>query len=522
MPGKFYITTAIDYPNNRPHIGHAFEKIGADVQTRYRRMQGYDTHFLIGNDENTVKVSKRAAELGRDTQSYVNEMAGHFKTAWRQLNISNDDFIQTSEARHHAGCREFMQRVFDAGYIYRKAYTALYCEGCESFKTPKDLEDGRCPNHVGSPLRTLEEENYFFALSRFRDRLLELYSREPDFIQPATRRNEIVSLVEREGLEDISITRQNLDWGIPTPFDPSQSIYVWFDALLNYITGVGYGSDASMFRKWWPADMHVIGKDITRFHCALWPAMLMAADLPLPGRVQVHGFVLLRGEKMSKSLGNVVDPMDLYERFGSDAFRYFFMRECPFTGDGDFSYERFAAVYDSDLANNIGNLFSRTITMCLKYFDGHIQGNAGCTRAHYGDVDIASVVAAVQAKVEACEYNLALGTIWQQVLDPANRVIDRTKPWELATRDRAACERVLLGLAETLRVASILIRPFLPTAAEKIHAGFDYAAPFDSLRFEDAAKAPADSIDLRVTATLVDGKVPQLFPRLPSPGKAQK
>jgi methionyl-tRNA synthetase len=520
MPDKFYITTAIDYPNNRPHIGHAFEKIGADVQARYRRMQGYDTHLLIGNDENTVKVSKRAAELGRDTQSYVDEMAGHFKAAWRSLGISNDDFIQTSEQRHKVGCQKFIQAVYDAGYIYKKAYESLYCEGCEAFKTAKDLVDGRCQNHPNQELKQLREENYFFALSRFRDQLLELYRERPDFIQPETRRNEIVSLVEG-GLEDISITRTHIDWGIRVPFDPEQTIYVWFDALLNYITGVGYGTDPEKFARWWPAEMHVIGKDITRFHCALWPAMLIAAGVPLPHRVQVHGFVMTRDEsgqlaKMSKSLGNVVNPMDLYDRFGSDPFRYFFMRECPFTGDGEFSYERFITVYNSDLANNLGNLYSRTVAMCLRYFEGDLKGAAptASTDVFHG-TGLDQTISGVRQAVERCEYNSALAGIWQGVLDPANRYIDHTRPFELAKSDRPACLKVLRNLAEVLRMAAILCRPFIPPTAETIYNGFNYSKPFGTTRFEDVASASEQS-NLVVTAQLKDGKVSPLFPRIES------
>ena len=514
MADSFYITTAIDYPNNPPHIGHAFEKIGADVQARYRRMQGYDTYFLIGNDENTVKVSKRAAELGKDPKQYVDEMAGVFKATWKKLEISNDEFIQTSEQRHHAACRQFISRVFDAGAIYKKPYEALYCEGCEEFKRTRDLENGRCQNHPNLELRALEEENYFFALSRFRDQLLKLYQRHPEFIQPETRRNEIISLVEG-GLEDISITRQHIDWGIRTPFDPDQTVYVWFDALLNYVTGVGYGCDRETFSRRWPAQMHVIGKDITRFHCALWPAMLMAAGVELPQRVQVHGFVLLKGEKMSKSLGNVVDPMELSDRFGADAFRYFLMRECPFTGDGEFSYDRFTSVYNADLANNIGNLYSRTLTMCLRYFEGRLEGAARVAPREVVDQEtLRDVVREIQTRFEACEYNVALTIVWQHILDPANRYIDRTKPFELIKTDREACQRVLVNLAEVLRAAAILLKPVLPATAQKIYRGFNYPGDFNTARLEHIASPPLLPSELQVTAELKDGRVPPLFPRI--------
>ncbi len=341
--GRFYITTAIDYPNSRPHIGTAFEKIGADAQARFQRMEGKTVHFQMGNDENTIKVSQLAEELGVQPKPYVDDMARQFQEVWKALEISFDNFIQTSEPRHAVGCQKFIQAVYDAGDIYKKAYTGLYCNGCESFKTEKELTpEGRCPNHPNAPLRVVEEENYFFRLSAFRDRLLAHYAANPQFIQPESRRNEIVNLVE-SGLQDVSISRKGFTWGIPVPFDPEQTIYVWFDALLNYVTAVGYGSDDERFHATWPADVHVIGKDITRFHCALWPAMLMAAGLPLPKAVFAHGFVYNKGAKISKSAGTAIDPMDVFRDHGADPFRYYFLRECPFGGDGDFSEERFAA-----------------------------------------------------------------------------------------------------------------------------------------------------------------------------------
>src|SRR5438094_2880743 len=274
---RFFLTTAIDYPNSRPHIGTAFEKIGADVQARYRRMEGYQVHFLMGNDENTVKVARKAAELGRDPKDYCDDMAGQFKEVWRALDISYDDFIQTSEPRHHAGCRQFIQKVYDNGYIYKGTYEGWYCEGCEAFKTEKELEDGRCPIHK-TPVLRRSEPCHFFAPSRFQDRLIRHYEEYPDFIQPESRRNEVMAFVQ-SGLQDINITRAGQTWGIPVPFDEGFTIWVWFDALLNYITAIGYGTDEARLRKWWPADVHFIGKDITRFHCAIWPAMLWAAGV---------------------------------------------------------------------------------------------------------------------------------------------------------------------------------------------------------------------------------------------------
>src|SRR6516162_8884696 len=317
---RFYLTTAIDYPNSRPHIGTAFEKLGADVQARYRRMEGYQVHFLMGNDENTIKVAKKAAELGQDPKSYCDEMARQFKEVWRALEISYDDFIQTSEERHHVGCRKFIQQVYDNGHIYKSTYEGWYCDGCEAFKTEKELDEKKnCPIHQTPAVRRCEP-CYFFALSKFQDRLLRFYEEYPEFIQPESRRNEVLALVQTE-LKDVNITRSGQDWGIRVPFDEAFTIYVWFDALLNYITAIGYGTDEERFRKWWPADMHFIGKDITRFHCALWPAMLLAAGLEPPRRVFAHGFVYRKDEdtgalqKLSKTLGNVIEPMEIIDKF---------------------------------------------------------------------------------------------------------------------------------------------------------------------------------------------------------------
>src|SRR6516162_5447272 len=375
MP-RFYLTTAIDYPNSRPHIGTAFEKLGADVQARYRRMEGLRVHFLMGNDENTIKVAKKAAELGRDPKEYCDDMARQFQEVWRALDISYDDFIQTSEPRHHVGCRKFIQKVFDAGYIYKGTYDGWYCEGCESFKTEKELDENKCCLIHKTPAIKRTEPCHYFELSKFQEKLLRFYEERPDFIQPEARYNEVLAFVERE-LKDVNITRSGQTWGIRVPFDEEFTIWVWFDALLNYITAIGYGTDEERFKEWWPADIHFIGKDITRFHCALWPAMLMAAGLEPPRMVFGHGFVYIKGEKSSKSLGNVVEPMDIISKFNSEAFRYYFLRECPFPGDGNFSWERFEELYDADLAKNLGNFYSRVMTLIGKNFEGKLQGTSG-------------------------------------------------------------------------------------------------------------------------------------------------
>lgn len=510
---RFFLTTAIDYPNSRPHIGTAFEKIGADVQARYRRMEGFDVFFLMGNDENTIKVAKRAAELGQSPKAYCDDMAAQFKDVWRALEISFDDFIQTSEPRHHAGCRKFIQKVYDNGYIYKGTYEGLYCEGCEAFKTEKELVDGKCPNHLTVPERR-SEPCYFFALSKFQDRLLEFYNQNPNFIQPESRLNEILALVEG-GLQDVNITRSGQQWGIRVPFDEDFTIYVWFDALLNYITAIGYGTDEERFKQWWPADIHFIGKDITRFHCALWPAMLWAADLEPPKSVFGHGFVYIKGEKISKTLGNIVEPMDIITKFNAEAFRYYFLRECPFPGDGDFSWQRFEDLYDADLANKLGNLYSRVVTLIARNYNGHLHETAGKEPAEiYTEIDTEATVQQVQAHVEACQYNQALEKIWRQILDPANKYADVKAPWKVVKTDLEAAKHVLYDLAEQLRAAAILLKPFLPRTAETIYKSFNFPQPWEEVRHEDVWVHPCQVQDLRLLAALEGGKVKPLFPRI--------
>jgi methionyl-tRNA synthetase len=520
---SFYITTAIDYPNSRPHIGTAFEKIGADVQARFRRMEGDKVHFLMGNDENTIKVPQRARELAIEPKQYVDEMAVQFQDVWRALDISYDDFIQTSEERHHRGCQKFIQAVFDAGDIYKGVYNGHYCNGCEAFKTEKEVEEGggRCPNHPNAALTWVEEENYFFRLSAYRDRLLAHYASHPDFIQPESRRNEVINLVESE-LKDVAITRKGFTWGIKVPFDPAQTIYVWFDALLNYITAIGYGTDDDRFNSIWPASVHVIGKDITRFHCALWPAMLMSAGLPLPEHVFGHGFVYRKNDatgeiqKLSKSLGNVVEPMELIEKFSVEGFRYYFMSQCPFGGDGEFSFERFADAYNSGLANNLGNLYSRILTMCLKYFDGRLERSAAVDATQWRKgLDLDELIGSLRDQIGSFEYSAALQRVWRDVVDAANRYIQETQPFKLAKTDPAACHVVLVNLAEWLRVAAILIKPFLPRTAETFFTAFNFEATkaWDQIGYGDAA-LPRLPQDLLVTAPITGGKPAPLFPKI--------
>ncbi|VTR98290.1 methionine--tRNA ligase [Tuwongella immobilis] len=512
---RFYLTTAIDYPNSRPHIGTAFEKLGADVQARYRRMEGANVFFLMGNDENTIKVAKRAAELGLEPKPYCDDMARQFKEVWTMLNISFDDFIQTSEERHHIGCRKFIQKVYDNGYIRKGSYEGWYCEGCEAFKTEKELVEGKCPDHKMPAIRRTEP-CFSFELSKFQAQLLAFYEANPDFIQPESRRNEILALVKEE-LRDVNITRVGQTWGIRVPFDETFTIYVWFDALLNYITGVGYGTDEERFAKWWPADIHFIGKDITRFHCALWPAMCFAAGITPPKLVFGHGFVNNDGQKMSKSLGNIVEPGEILSKFGvtSDAVRYYFMRECPFPSDGDYSEKRFVEVFNSELANTYGNLYSRIVTLVTGNYAGTFAGTAGQTADAIPGLDIPKIVANVREAVEQCRYSQALQAVMVDLLMPVNQFMEANAPWKLVKTDLPAAAKVLFTALEPLRVATILLKPFIPLGAETIYRGFNFDTPWESVSYADAARPGRWESDLRVTAELNEkGKVTPVYQRL--------
>jgi methionyl-tRNA synthetase len=521
MP-KWFQTTAIDYPNSRPHIGTAFEKLGADVQARYRRMEGHDVFFLMGNDENTVKVAKKAAELGQDVQTYCDEMARQFRAVWDALDISYDEFVQTSEPRHHQCCRAFIQKVYDNGFIRKDKFEGWYCNGCEAFKSEQEVKEagGSCPLHPGLPLVRRSEECYYFEQSKFTQRLLKLYEERPDFIQPESRRNEIVALV-KEGLQDLNVTRLGETWGIRVPWDERFTIYVWFDALLTYITGIGYGADQTLFDKWWPCDTHFIGKDITRFHCATWPAMLMAAGVEPPRIVFGHGFVYKKNEatgvseRFSKTLGNVIEPLDIVTKFNVDAFRYFFLRECPFPADGEFSWERFSTVYNSELANNIGNLFSRCVTLITKNYNGVLEETAGWVPdINIGGPDLASFVDGVKKLIESCQYSVALHWCIPDLLTPINVYLEGKAPWKLVKTDKEAAKRVLFNAVASLRVASILLKPFIPRSAETIYTSFNFTKPWAEVSYKDATALAASVEDLRVLAQLEDGKVKPLFPRI--------
>ncbi len=377
---RFFLTTAIDYVNSQPHLGTAYEKITADVIARYKRLAGFDTLFVMGNDEHSQNVFKKAVESGLDPLKYCDQMELEFRRTWARLDVSFDDFIRTTEPRHRVGVTEIAQRLWDAGDIYEGVYEGWYCVSCEEFKQEKDLVNGHCPLHPTIKPEWIKEKNYFFRLSKYQQPLLEHFAAHPEFLQPDVRRNEILRLIEG-GLQDISVSRAGQSWGIPLPWDKTSVVYVWFDALINYASAVGLGaSDAqgqATFAKWWPADLHVVGKDITRFHAVIWPAMLMAARLPVPRQVFGHGFMTKDGQRMSKSLGTIVDPIEAADRHGADPLRLYLVKEIAFGGDGDFTWERYDERYNVDLANNLGNLVSRVTAMAARYRQGRLVATGG-------------------------------------------------------------------------------------------------------------------------------------------------
>ncbi len=488
MKKKFFITTAIDYVNNLPHIGTAYEKIGADVVARFKRLDGFQVHFLMGNDEHSANVKKEAEAQKMDPGRYCDQMAKEFQAIWKKLNISYDDFIRTSEPRHFQAVRELFQKIYDRGDIYQDCYRGWYCESCEAFYKDKDLAEGQCPVHHQEP-KWIEEENYFFALSRYQERLLGLIEDNPRFISPEIRRNEILNLI-KGGLEDVSISRSSFDWGIPLPVKDGQVAYVWFDALINYISAVGYGQDEEIFRQHWPADLHVIGKDITRFHCVIWPAMLMAAGLEVPRMVFGHGFVYLKGEKMSKTLGNVVEPLQVVDRFGADPLRYYLLREGSFGRDGKFVWENFIDRYNNDLANDLGNLLNRTLNMIRSY-----QAGTFLAPGKEGEPEgkLRSTALSAREEIRKCldesegdiNFHEALVRIWE-VIREANRYLDRRAPWKLKKEGKEKeVSTVLYFTAELLRIVSLLLSPFMPGTGREIwrQLGLEEAMPFTGQDF---------------------------------------
>ena len=478
---RFFLTTAIDYVNSRPHLGTAYEKITADVIARYKRLAGFDTHFLMGNDEHSQNVYKRALERGMDPRAYCDLMEQEFRSVWKQLDISFDDFIRTTEPRHRAAVQQMVQANYDAGDIYEGFYEGWYCVSCEAFKQEKDLVDGKCPIHTNLTPEWIKEKNYFFRLSKYCKPLLDHFHANPGFLQPDVRRNEMLRLLEG-GLEDISVSRAGQAWGIPLPFDPESVVYVWYDALINYAAAVGYGTDEERFRKSWPANLHVVGKDITRFHTVVWPAMLRSARLPLPEQVFGHGWVHFLGQKMSKSLGTSLDPVDVADRFGPDPLRLYLVKEISYGSDGDFTWERYTERYNVDLANNFGNLVSRLSAMAEKYRNNRLAPAGSGGRL----AEVASqALERYRKAMDSFALHDAAASVFQLV-DATNEYIAQTAPWTLAKNpaNNAALDEVLFNVAEAIRVAAVLLLPIMPRSCAEILRRVGERTPAGNLRLD--------------------------------------
>jgi methionyl-tRNA synthetase len=465
---SFYVTTPIYYVNAAPHLGHAYTTIAADVMARHHRQRGDDVFFLTGTDEHGEPVADAAKAQGLEPKELADRNAERFKALMPRLNVSNDFFIRTTDPEHIARVQEVLQRVYDNGYVHKGLYEGWYCPRCADFKVENEIEEGnRCPIHHIELTRE-QEENYFFRLSAFQEPLERLYAEQPDFVAPRQRYNEALSFI-KSGLQDVSLSRAKLTWGVPVPWDPGHVFYVWFDALLNYYTALGYAREGEdLTERFWPADYHLIGKDILKFHTVFWPALLMAAGLPLPEHVFVHGYLLMDGEKMSKSLGNVLDPFEVMDRFGTDALRFYCLRDVSFGQDGSVSTAGFESRYESELANDLGNLASRIIAMVLRYRDGEVPAS-DCDPAL--EADFAGVADEVAALVDGAELTQALEVIWQRVRR-LNRFVEEQAPWQLAKDETRAqdLDRVLRSLTEGLRVVTVLLSPWLPESSAKLLA----------------------------------------------------
>lgn len=487
MKKKYYITTPIYYPSGKWHLGTCYTTVVCDALARFKRLEGYDVFYLTGTDEHGQKMEKVAREAGRDTKSYVDDRVADLQSLWKRLNISYDKFIRTTDEEHIAAVRKIFNKLYEQGDIYKSEYEGWYCTPCESFWTKTQLKDGKCPD-CGREVELTKEASYFFRLSKYQDRLIKLIENNPEFLQPKSRQNEMLNNFLRAGLQDLAVSRTSFKWGIPVPFDPDHVIYVWVDALTNYITALGYMSDDdSLFQKYWPADLHMMGKEIIRFHSIIWPALLMALDIPLPKQVYGHGWLMLGNDKISKSKGNIIDPLILSDRYSVDAVRYYLLREVPFGSDGVYTNYAFLSRINADLCNSLGNLLSRSAAMVNQYFDGILPAER---EANEFDEKLETAVNGLYGKIKKCMDNLlvpdALTEIFA-VVDAANKYIDETTPWILAKDEtkRLRLAGVMYHLIETLRVTGVALMPFLPDTAARIlkDVGYEGSVSFDKDMF---------------------------------------
>lgn len=503
----YYLTTPIYYPSAKLHIGHAYCTTIADTIARYKRLTGYDVFFLTGSDEHGQKIQRTAESQGLTPLEYVNPIVESFRELWRRLDISNDDFIRTSEPRHHKVVQEIFRRIRDKGDIYKGEYTGLYCTPCESYWTELQLDENGCCPDCHRPVEKVSEEAYFFRMSKYAAAILKHIEDNPEFIEPKSRRNEMINFI-KQGLEDLCVSRTSFDWGIPVPDDERHVIYVWFDAVINYITPFFY--DAEKFERYWPVDMHLVGKEIVRFHSIIWPCMLMAAGLPLPKKIYGHGWLVIDGGKMSKSKGNVVDPMLLIDEFSADAIRYFLLREIVLGQDGNFSRDALIQRINADLANDLGNLLHRTLNMINKFQGGNLRESANESALDNAiKNEAAETVSEYRRLMDALQISDAVKLVWKFV-SRMNKYIDETAPWKLA-KDSAqsqALANVLYNLAESLRIIAVLISPFMPTTARRIFEQLQVAQNFNEIQLEDAEVFGRLAVNHQV------GKPQQLFPRI--------
>lgn len=506
---SFYITTPIYYPSAKLHIGHAYCTTIADSVARFHRLADEDVFFLTGSDEHGQKIQQKAEEQGITPIEYVNPIVAGFQNLWKLLNISNDDFIRTTEKRHEKVVQEVFRRIYAKGDIYKGAYTGLYCTPCESYWTEHQLDENGCCPDCHRPVQEVSEEAYFFKISKYADRLLKYIEENPDFIQPVSRRNEMINFIN-QGMEDLCISRTSFDWGIPVPIDDKHVIYVWFDALTNYLTPIGYLDDPEKFQKFWPANVHLVGKEIVRFHSIIWPCILMALDLPLPKQVFGHGWLVADGTKMSKSIGNVVDPIGLIEEFGADAIRYFLLREINLGQDGNFSRDALIQRINSDLANDLGNLLHRTLNMVGKFQQGVVLAPEGCSEIDASLIeDAMTTVKTFADDMNNMKISHAIKAVWA-FISRANKYIDETAPWAL-TKDESKKQELantMYNLVEALRVISGLIYPYMPTTAGKLWQQLNLPGTIEELRLADIEKWGGTPVNMHI------GQAQQLFPRI--------